>query len=106
MAAAVEVALRSRPAGADVLQGAKKLGTTPVKLSFPRGTAEMTLTLRKAGHEEKAVTLTPDRDRDLEVELARVARKGVRGKGPPKPVKAGKPPRGEKIPDLKNPFDE
>ena len=102
----VEVALRSRPAGADVLQGTAKLGTTPTKLSFPHGVAELTLTLRKAGREDKVVNLTPDRDRDLEVELAPAARKGVRGKTPPGPGKGQLKPSGEKIPDLKNPFDE
>jgi hypothetical protein len=102
----VEVSLRSRPAGADVIQGTAKLGTTPAKLSFPHGAAELTLTLRKAGHEDKVVKLTPDRDRDLELELAQVARKGGRGKAPPGAGKAQVKPSGDKIPDLKNPFDE
>jgi eukaryotic-like serine/threonine-protein kinase len=101
----VEVALKSRPDGADVLRGAEKLGTTPARLSLARGPAELTLTLRKPGHEDKTVKLTPDRDRDLEVELAPVARKGARGKPAP-PTKAQTKPKGEKIPDLKNPFDE
>jgi serine/threonine-protein kinase len=102
----VEIAVRSRPEGADVLQGTTVLGRTNTKLSFPRGDAEVTLTLRKAGHEDKTVKLTPDRDRDLELELAQVARKGARVKAPPGPGKAQVKPQGEKIPDLKNPFDE
>jgi tRNA A-37 threonylcarbamoyl transferase component Bud32 len=102
----VEVALRSRPAGADVVHGTAKLGVTPVQLSFPYGVAELALTLRKSGHVDKVVKLTPDRHRDLEVELAPAGRKGVRGKPPLGPAKAQAGSKTEKTPDLKNPFDD
>jgi serine/threonine-protein kinase len=100
----VEVTVRSRPPGADVLRGAERLGQTPAKLSFPAGRDEVVLAIRKAGFEERGLHLTPDRDREFELDLAPVARRGVARPKPPPPAKA--PERTPRVPELKDPFSD
>jgi serine/threonine-protein kinase len=99
----VELAVRSRPAGAEVLRGTEKLGVTPLKLALPAGSEEVVLTLRKAGFEDHPWRVTPERDREVELELKPVLKR--RG-GKPRPVPAKRPEKDpqDKVPDLKNPF--
>ncbi|HEY3355664.1 MAG TPA: serine/threonine-protein kinase [Polyangia bacterium] len=99
---AVELTIRSRPPGAEVFRGPERLGLTPAKLSLPAGREEVVLSIRKTGFEERTLRLTPDREREFELDLTPVRRTGG-GKRPP----AGKAPeKAPKIPELKDPFSD
>ncbi|MGE0551713.1 MAG: protein kinase [Kofleriaceae bacterium] len=65
----VTISVSSNPSGAEVWLRGQRLGTTPTKVSLPRGSKRVSLTLRKDGYLDKVITVTPDRVKPLSVEL-------------------------------------
>ena len=67
--ATVEVSIVSTPPGAIVLRDATQLGVTPFHGTLPKGDAPVKLTLRKAGHKDKVITVVPAAALDEKVKL-------------------------------------
>jgi hypothetical protein len=65
----VEIALRSDPPGADVYDGARHLGATPLKVKHTPGGEAMQLSFHRSGYHEMKKSVVPDRDLDIEVLL-------------------------------------
>ncbi len=62
------VSLRSTPKGAEVFHGARRLGTTPIDVTLPKG-GPMRLEVRMDGHESRTVTVGPDSSSSVTVSL-------------------------------------
>ena len=62
-----EVSLVTKPAGADVLIGGAKVGTTPMTLTVRD---ETNVVLEKPGYIKQATLVTPDGESEVSVELA------------------------------------
>jgi serine/threonine-protein kinase len=58
--ATIEVAIDSKPSGAQVVLGGDVLGTTPYRGTLPRGAADVTLVVRLAGHKDAAFVTKTD----------------------------------------------
>ena len=73
----VELRITGAPTGALVVdpRSGQVRGTTPGPISVPRGDAPLRLVVKKRGHRQAAITILPDRDRELNVRLPR-ARQG------------------------------
>jgi serine/threonine-protein kinase len=83
----LRVALKTQPAGAEVLEDGVTLGTTPLSLEWTRA-GKRTLTFRLAGFKDLEKSLKPESDQEFEFALE-AARKPGTPKPPPKtPQKA------------------
>jgi serine/threonine-protein kinase len=71
--AAVKIAITSEPVGADVVQGDKTIGKTPVSVTFSRSARAIELRVTKDGYVAGALQVVPDADKPVFVTLARVA---------------------------------
>jgi hypothetical protein len=96
-----------------VFQGDERLGATPGEFTLPRGTAAVELTLKKKGYADKKLTVTPDRDREFDVELTRrgssssshaAPKPAARPEVKPAPEAKPEPKPAGKLRDLKDPF--
>ncbi len=65
----VTVTIDSTPSGADVWVGARHLGTTPLELESPSSGEAFDVELKKPGYAPKVVTVVPDANTELSVEL-------------------------------------
>jgi eukaryotic-like serine/threonine-protein kinase len=75
----VEVNVVSIPGGATVKRGSEKLGTAPVSIEFASADDEpVELRLSRRGYKSSTVTVGPDADKELLVELERKRRKSTR----------------------------
>jgi hypothetical protein len=112
----IEIDLRTRPAGAEVFEGAERLGMTPLHLKRQRGDAAMVLTFRHAGYKDERRDVVPNADKDIEVVLdakrERVAhhseKSGTTGaKRPDAPTRDApdSPQPRKRVSDLRNPFE-
>lgn len=79
----VQLTLKTKPAGAEVLEDGVLIGKTPLTAAFDKG-ATRTLTFRLADYRDLEKSLRPESDQELEFTLDRVA---------PRPTPAKKPPR-------------
>ncbi len=64
----VKIALKTNPAGAEVLEDGVTLGTTPLQLEWSRAT-KRTLTFRLAGYKDLEKALKPESTQDFEFAL-------------------------------------
>ena len=112
----IEIDLRTRPAGAEVFEGAERLGVTPLHLKRRRGDAAMVLTFRHAGYKEERRDVVPNADKDIEVVLdakrERVAHHseksgttGAKRSDPPTREPPDSPQPRKRVSDLRNPFE-
>lgn len=67
----VNIQVESNPAGATVFLADKKVGMTPVILQTPVGTSEISVRLEKSGYRPRLMTLRPDEDTKISVQLAK-----------------------------------
>jgi hypothetical protein len=70
--ATVAITIDKAPAGSEIVLGDKVLGTAPGPIMIDRGSAAVTLTVRKAGFTSKTIDVTPDADRTIDAPLAPV----------------------------------
>ncbi len=94
----VTVHVETTPSGAEVRDGARVFGRSPVDLSLPRSTAPLKLSFYLDGYEVGQAQLTPSTDDTL---MARLVPKKRPGRKPPPTVAAdaAKPPPGETLPN-------
>jgi eukaryotic-like serine/threonine-protein kinase len=114
--ATVEIALRTRPAGAEVLEGNERLGVSPLQLKRPRGSEATTFTFRLNGYKEETREIVASGDKEIEVTLEpkrdRVATTKRHGQSRVTPLPSptpentppSKPPK-QRVSDLRNPFE-
>jgi serine/threonine-protein kinase len=76
----VAVRVLSQPEGAAVFfdDESKPRGKTPLTLSVPRGTAEVSVTLRLDGYRDVVRSFVPDNNKEYDLQLRRERRAGVR----------------------------
>jgi hypothetical protein len=67
----VNVQVESNPAGATVFLAEKKVGVTPVMLRIPVGSSEISVRLEKSGYRPRLMTLRPEEDTKISVQLAK-----------------------------------
>ena len=67
----VNIQVESNPAGAAVFVAEKKVGVTPVVIKTPAGTSEINVRLEKSGYRPRLMTLRPDEDTKISVQLAK-----------------------------------
>ena len=67
----VNIQVESNPAGAVVFLADKMVGTTPVILKTPVGTSEISVRLEKSGYRPRLMTLRPEEDTKISVQLAK-----------------------------------
>jgi hypothetical protein len=67
----VNIQVESNPAGAAVFIADKRVGTTPVVLKTPVGNSEISVRLEKSGYRPRLMTLRPDEDTKISVQLAK-----------------------------------
>lgn len=71
----VEITVNSEPVGAAVYRGSEKLGVAPVAVTFEPGDKDpVAVELRHTGYKSKEVTVRPDGEAELTVELDRKKR--------------------------------
>lgn len=80
--AKVTLTLKTKPAGAEVIEDGVVIGKTPLTTGFDQGTTR-TLTFRLADYRDLEKSLRPESDQDLEFNLERIAPKVGTGKKPP-----------------------
>jgi hypothetical protein len=112
------MAISTQPAGADVFNGAERLGVTPCNVVLPAGTGAVELMLKKKGFKDQPLKVVPDRDHDFLADLSPAARPHAPAKPTVKstaPVAATPTPAAKaadspapkpagKLRDLKDPF--
>jgi hypothetical protein len=100
VASTVTIALRSEPAGAEVIgPDGKTLGKTPLEKDIPAGTGVVAYTLKLAGHKDGRVELPADKGGKETVKLVAEPRPVVATPPPPetpKPAPTGTKPAGGK----------
>jgi tRNA A-37 threonylcarbamoyl transferase component Bud32 len=111
----IELVLRTQPQGAEVFEGAERLGATPLTMRRPRSATTVTFTFRRSGYRDELRQILPNGDKDIEVVLQRQtghSSKVASSKGKTPPGSAlGRdqpphtPPPKQRISDLRNPFD-
>ncbi|HEX4461164.1 MAG TPA: serine/threonine-protein kinase, partial [Polyangia bacterium] len=62
--------IATQPSGAEVLDGAEILGTTPCDVKLAAGTTAVALTLKKKGYKDQPLKVVPDRNHDFLADLA------------------------------------
>jgi hypothetical protein len=67
----VNIQVESNPAGAAVYLADKKVGETPVMLRTPVGSSEISMRLEKKGYRPRLMTLRPEEDTKISVQLAK-----------------------------------
>lgn len=67
----VQVYVSSNPTGATVFLGQKKMGVTPVMLKVQAGSEELSMRLEKPGFRPRIMTIRPEEDTKLSVQLAK-----------------------------------
>ena len=109
------MSINTQPAGAEVFNGAERLGTTPCNVVLPASKTAVDLMLKKKGYKEQTLKVVPDKDHDFLVDLMSAAKPHAPAAKPTKssaptvaaPAPAPKPetpkPAG-KLRDLKDPF--
>src|SRR4029079_8963387 len=67
----VNIQVESNPAGASVFVADKKVGVTPVIIKAPVGTGDINVRFEKSGYRPRLMTLRPDEDTKISVQLAK-----------------------------------
>lgn len=67
----VNIQVESNPAGASVFVADKKVGVTPVIIKTPVGSSEISVRLEKSGYRPRLMTLRPEEDTKISVQLAK-----------------------------------
>jgi hypothetical protein len=67
----VNIQVESNPAGATVFVAEKKVGVTPVIIKAPVGTGDINVRFEKAGYRPRLMTLRPEEDTKISVQLAK-----------------------------------
>lgn len=67
----VNIDVQSNPAGASVFVAEKKVGVTPVIIKTPVGSSEISVRLEKSGYRPRLMTLRPEEDTKISVQLAK-----------------------------------
>jgi uncharacterized coiled-coil protein SlyX len=67
----VNIEVESNPPGAAVYLADKKVGVTPVIMKVPTGTKEINMRLEKSGYRPRLMTLRPEEDTKMSVQLAK-----------------------------------
>jgi hypothetical protein len=67
--ATVAITIDKAPAGSEVVLAGQVLGKAPGPFTLARGTAAVTLTVRKQGFATKTIDVVPDGDRTVDVRL-------------------------------------
>ena len=110
--------INTQPSGAEVFNGAERLGVTPCNVVLPASEKPVELTLKKKGYKEQTLHVVPDRDHDFVADLMSAGKPHERPVGktpkssaptvaapvaaPEKKPEAPKP--AGKLRDLKDPF--
>jgi serine/threonine-protein kinase len=111
------MSINTQPSGAEVFNGAERLGVTPCNVALPASEKVVELTLKKRGYKDQTLKIVPDKDHDYLADLMSAARphaasaKAPKSSAPtaaaPVAAPAAKPeapkPAG-KLRDLKDPF--
>jgi serine/threonine-protein kinase len=107
----VAITVSSTPEGAEVWNGAERIGVAPVTLRLPRSDSPVKLTLKKAGYRDETLDVTPNKDKELvpalEPKHDRVASSGHHPAKPvahPNPQPTPPPPVTKRVSDLRDPF--
>jgi serine/threonine-protein kinase len=113
------VSVTTQPAGADVFNGAERLGVTPCNIVLPASDKMVELTLKKKGYKDQSLKVVPDRDHDFVADLMSAAKPHERPVAktpkstapvatptvaPPPEKKPEAPKPAGKLRDLKDPF--
>jgi len=101
----VELSLRSRPSGAQILLDNEVLGTTPFVLHRPLGDTTIDLVFRRVGYRDETRSLVPSADKELEVVLERSAKAAKKLTASNSPPTQGNKTVKTHVSDLRNPFD-
>lgn len=67
----VKISIRSNPSGATVFQDDRKLGRTPLLYQTPPGVKELMLRIEKPGYRPRLLSIRPDEDAKISVQLAK-----------------------------------
>ncbi len=67
----VNIQVESNPAGAAVFVADKKVGLTPIVIKTPVGSSEISVRLEKSGYRPRLMTLRPEEDTKISVQLAK-----------------------------------
>lgn len=67
----VKIAIESNPRAAAVFLEGRRVGTTPMIIQSPPGTAELTIRIEKPGYRPRLVSVRPEEDTKLSVQLAK-----------------------------------
>lgn len=67
----VKIQISSNPRGATVFLGEKVIGRTPLLFEHPPGTEQLMLRIDKPGYQPRLMSLRPDEDAKISVQLAR-----------------------------------
>jgi len=112
------MSINTQPAGADVFNGAERLGVTPCNVVLPASETPVELMLKKKGYREQPLRVVPDKDHDFVADLMPATRpshasgKTTRSTAPvsappvatPKETPKESPKPAGKLRDLKDPF--
>ena len=82
------MSINTQPAGAEVFNGAERLGTTPCNVVLPASESSVDLMLKKKGFKEQTLKVVPDKDHDFLVDLMGVTKPHA---APAHPAKASAP---------------
>jgi hypothetical protein len=87
----ITLAVRSDPAGADVFRASDgmRIGTTPFDYAMPASDGDLVLIVKKAGFDDGRVAVRADRDRTIDLPLARTPVEHVAPKPPRHPHASG-----------------
>jgi serine/threonine-protein kinase len=108
--AEVELMLRTVPTGAEIFEGAERLGTAPLSLKHARSSAGINLVFKRPGFRDVSRDVVPDRDRDVEVVLmarrpVAAARRSEPAQTPAAAPTPARPAPARRVSDLRNPFE-
>ena len=102
--AEVELTLRSRPPGAQVLADGEALGITPITIHRPQATTPVDFVFRHTGFRDESRSLVPSADKELEVVLDRASKPAKKLAASAPSQSPNKSPK-TRVSDLRNPFD-
>jgi hypothetical protein len=68
------MSISTQPAGAEVFNGAERLGTTPCNVTLAASETPVELMLKKKGYRDQPLKVVPDRDHDFVADLMAAAK--------------------------------
>jgi serine/threonine-protein kinase len=107
----IELQVTTQPEGAEVFDGAERLGLTPLTLKRPRVAEPMSVTVRRAGFKDVTRPVALDRDQAVDIVLTpkrdKVAERTTRSPSKTQSTAVQPPaqPPTHHVTDLRNPFE-